>query len=101
MATSKIKRNGLGTPTSIDLNSNWTAPSDGIVNVAVGWNNNASFGYCYIKDKTTDTYVCMISNAGALGGFLVNSVFPTVKGHQYKIDTQNQVGSVSNTFYAV
>lgn len=101
MATSTISRKGLGTPTTIDLNSNWTAPSDGIVNVVVGWNNNASYGYCYIKDKTTDTYVCMISNAGALGGFSVNSMFPTVKGHQYKIDALNQVGSVVNTFYAV
>lgn len=101
MATSTIKRNGLGTPTTIDLNSNWTAPSDGIVNVVVGWNNNASYGYCYIKDTATDTQVCMISNAGALGGFSVNSMFPTVKGHQYKIVAQSQVGSVASTFYAV
>ena len=101
MANSTINRNGLGAPTTIDLNSGWTAPTDGIVNVMVGWQNNTSYGYCYIQDTTTSTYVCAISNAGTLGGFMVNSMFPAIKGHTYKVTLQDKVGSIDSTFHAI
>lgn len=87
--------------TSINLNSNWTAPSDGIVNVLVGWNNNASWGYCYIKDYTTNAWAGLISNANSLGGFSESTSFPVIKGHTYKVDMQNQVGTLNATFYAL
>lgn len=86
--------------TSINLNSNWTAPSDGIVNARVGW-NIADYGYMYIKDYTTNDFVCCISDAGALGGFSASSSFPVIKGHTYKVDMQNQVGLLNATFYAL
>lgn len=101
MATSKIKKTSFGTSTGVNLGTNWTAPSDGLMNVVVGWNNGASYGYLYIKDYTTDTFVCAISNANQLGGFTESAMFPVIKGHNYKVDIQNQVGSSSATFYPI
>ena len=101
MATSKIKATGLGAPQSVDLWSNWTAPANGIVNAVVGWNNGASYGYCYIKDTTTGDWVCMISNANNLGGFSESASFPVIKGHVYKVDSSNQVGSLNTKFYSL
>lgn len=86
--------------TSINLNSNWTAPSDGIVNAVVGWTQQ-TYGYCYIKDTTTGEWVCTISNANNLGGFLESASFPVIKGHTYKVDMSNQVGSLTATFYSL
>lgn len=85
--------------TSIDLNNTWTAPKDGFVYVGVGWNNNASYGYCYIKDYTTGAWAGLISNANSLGGFSESTMFPVVEGHQYKVDMSNQVGSVTAVYY--
>lgn len=96
-----LERTGkFSATTSINLNSNWTAPSDGIVNARVGW-NIANYGYMYIKDYTVDELVGCISNANSLGGFSESTSFPVIKGHTYKVDMQNQVGTLNATFYAL
>ena len=98
MATSKIKVTGLGAPQSVDLRSNWTAPASGIVNAVVGWTQQTS-GYLYIKDNTINEFVCGISNANKLGGFIESTSFPVIKGHVYKVDMSAQVSSLNTKFY--
>lgn len=92
---------GYGTPTIVDLGSNWTPTTDGIVNVVVGWNNNTSNGYVYIKDYTADEWVGMISNVNSLGGYLESTSIPVLKGHTYKVGMQNNASTITAKFFPI
>ena len=90
----------FSTTSTVNLNSDWTAPSDGIINAVVGWTQQ-SYGYMYIKDVTVNEIVCGISNANSLGGFIESTSFPVIKGHVYKVEMSAQVGSLNTKFYSL
>lgn len=82
--------------------SSWTAPSDGIVVIDIGWLTGGGFGYYYVKDTTADFRVGKVT-AWSANGTSNTTSFPVLKGHTYKVSEWSQVNGseIFFRFYAL
>lgn len=105
MAESTIKKSDhvhLGTPTTFNFGTSWTAPSDGFLQITVTKTSGDGALTWYIKDKT--------ANIGALGAVAIRSVtsgysnsilIPVLKNHVYEQEYTENVNKKYARFYPI